>query len=461
MASRQSQPRIRATVSSPPQDRITEESLLDFLQQTGLPLVSRLGSLVRRVALTLAVASVVYGGFALAYWPDGWWNARLPWAGALPALAAAPLYFFAWRKARRHNLQGAAQALFLALFLLSALASWPRGAFHAAWYVQPILALLATTCLGVVPGLLLTLFSVVVLLGATLLGDAAPEGLSEVWIHTVSLSALTLASALTGALLHKVLLAALLAIEEQRRKNQDSARALRYRERLLRHAMRVETVGDLAGMVTHQLRNAFQVMMGHVTLAAEEDPTAAARRLGLVGETLRQARPLLDQLMSLAHPDEGEAEAGDLNAWTQAFFARARCVLPGSIRFELAACDQPLPVRLNQRGLEHALWNLAINARHAMPEGGSLTLTTGLENGLAFLAVADTGCGIPLDVQPRIFDPYFTTKAPGEGTGLGLAAVERFVRASQGQIQLRSKPGAGSTFVLFFPVVAAASVRSA
>ncbi len=449
---------------APPQDQLSEESLLDFLQDTGIPLVSRLSSLVQRLTLGLAVASSLYAMVAWIWWEKGLWNPTLPWAGALPALVAAPLYFLAWRKAVAGNLQTAAQALFTALFVLSALATWPRGAFHAAWYVQPILALLATTCLGVVPGLLLTLFAVVVLLTASLCGGeiAGISGIeSELWIHTVSLSALTLASALTGALVHKVLLAALLAVEDQRRKNQDTARALRYRERLLRHAMRVETVGDLAGMVTHQLRNAYQVMLGHVSLAAMGDAVEAQRRLGLVAETLQQSRPLLDQLMSLAHPDEGDPEAGDLNDWVRRFYDRATCVLPSGIRVELALASQVLPVMLNPRGLEHTLWNLAINARHAMPEGGSLTLTTGEQDGLAFLAVADTGCGIEPEVQTRIFDPYFTTKAPGEGTGLGLAAVERFVRASQGHIQLRSKPGAGSTFVLFFPIHAAVTTRSA
>lgn len=438
--------------------------MLEFLQDTGLPLVSRLGTLVRRATLGLGLLSASYGCLALVIWPDGLWNALLPWGGALPALAAAPLYFVAWRKAERSNLQGASQLLFLALFVLSSLASWPRGAFHVAWYVQPILALLATTCLGVVPGLLLTLFAVIVLLtasqfGGNPLGLVAPQ--PDLWIHTVSLAALTLASALTGALVHKVLMAALLAVESQRRKNVDSARALRYRERLLRHAMRVETVGDLAGLVTHQLRNAYQVMMGHVSLAGMGEPAEAQKRLELVGEILQHTRPLLDQLMSLAHPDDGDPVACDLNELAASFFERARRVMPSTIRVELARCPQELPVIVSPRGLEHALWNLAINARHAMPEGGSLTLTTGLQDGLAFVAIADTGCGISPELQKRIFDPYFTTKPPGEGTGLGLAAVERFVRSSQGHIHLRSKPGAGATFVLFFPVVPGNAIRSA
>jgi signal transduction histidine kinase len=443
--------------------RTREESLLDFLQGTGLPLVARLGWVLRRLALVLAVVSFCFGALATLLWDGGWWSAALPWSGGLPALVAAPLYFAAYRLAPA-RLHAAAVAMFGALFCLSTLASWPRGAFHPAWYVQPILALAATCCLGVVPGLLLALVAVVAMLSASLTGASAVPGAgleSDLWVHTASLAALTLASALTGVLVHKVLVAALRAAEAQRRKNLESARALRYREKLLRHAMRVETVGDLAGLVTHQLRNAFQVMIGHVAHGAEKENADPAGQLTLIGETLQKAAPLLDQLMSLAHPEDGAPEESDLNAEIAAFFERARCVFPARIRLEMALCERTLPVLLSRRGLEHCLWNLASNARHAMPDGGTLTLTTGLHDGLAFVAMADTGCGIPLEVQRRIFDPYFTTKPPGEGTGLGLAAVERFVRASQGHIQLRSKPGAGATFVLFFPVTQAATVRSA
>src|SRR5262245_31497283 len=308
--------------------QLSQESLFDFLQSTGLPLVSSLGSVLRRAALALGCVSVGFGLVALLLWPHALWDAALPWAGALPGFAAAPLYFVAWRLAGRQRMQGAALAFFAALFCVSALASWPRGAFNAAWYVEPILALLATCCLGVVPGLVLTLFAVTCVLTSPLARQETLDGAlsSQLWAHAASLSALTLASALTGVLVHKVLLAALEAIESQRQQNRHSVRALRHREKLLRHALRVETVGDLAGLVTHQLRNAFQVMLGHVSLGAMNGVEDLARRLDLVGETLQRSRPLLDQLMSLAHPDEGVPEAGDLNAWAAAFFERAQRV---------------------------------------------------------------------------------------------------------------------------------------
>ena len=113
-------------------------------------------------------------------------------------------------------------------------------------------------------------------------------------------------------------------------------------------------------------------------------------------------------------------------------------VLPATIEVGFGPSEEPLQVRVDPRGLEQALWNLAINARHAMADGGTLQLRTGVDDGYAFVSVADSGPGIPEDIQRRIFDPYFTTKPRGQGTGLGLAAVDRFVRGSRGRVRLES-----------------------
>lgn len=429
--------------------------MFDFLSTTGLPLVSSLASSVRLTASLLAVVGGAYGVFALLWLPDGWWNAELPWSGALPSLAATPFYVLAWSCARQERIQAAGKALFTALFLLSMLATWPRGAFCPAWYMQPFLALMATCSLGVVPGLSATLLVVAAMLAA---GFAAPQdALSSVlapdlWTHTLSLAAVTLASALAGAMLHKLLLAALLAAEAQRLANYDSRRALRYRERLLRHAMRVETVGDLAGMVSHQLRNTFQILGGHVAFGISGDDGERNQRLLAIGRTLEDSRPLLDQLMTLAHTDEGRAEPVDLGEVVEQFCAQAHLVMPSSIALEHRRSPQSLPAFLNPRGLEHALWNLVINARQAMPHGGRIVVATAADGGCARVEVSDSGTGIPPEIQSRIFDPYFTTKPPGQGTGLGLAAVTRFMRASSGAIQLESSSEQGTRFSLAFPL---------
>lgn len=439
-------------------ERHGDDSLLELLQASGLSVVSRLGASMRVVALGLAAASSAYALIAFALWPESLSSAHAPFGGALPAAVAAPFYAMAWRAARRERLQACGHYLFVALLSFSLLASWPRGAFYPGWYAQPILALLASCCLGIVPGLTMALVGVAAMAIAPLAVEQAllPGIEADRGRHSTSLMALTLGSALTGVIVHKVLVASLQLGEARRQKQLEHERALRYREKLLRHALRVETVGDLAGLVSHQLRNAFQVMLGHVALQAMDGEEKSGERLRLVGETLEQARPLLDQLMALAHPDDGVVQLGDLNEWVARFFDRARRVVPSSITVRFEPTPESLPVQLDPRGLEHALWNLVINARHAMPEGGVIRLATERIGETAVLAVADSGCGMSEEVKQRIFDPYFTTKPVGQGTGLGLTAVERFVRASQGTVVVDSEQGKGATFRLSFPLARAA-----
>lgn len=432
---------------------LSEESLFGFLTSTRLPVVSSLSALIRWVSLGLGCACAVLAMGSLTLAEHGFWSARLPWSGALPAIAAAPFFFAAWFQWRNNRLQRAATLLFVALFTLTILANWPRGIFSPAWYVHPVLCLVATISLGVTPGLGLTLLAVVALLLATMatkldVADVAPL---HVWEHSTSLAAVVLASALSGAIINRLVFLALMTAESQRRKNFESSRALRHREKLLRHALRVETIGDLAGMVCHQLRNTFQVLMGHVTMANLADDAERTRRLNLIEQTLGQARPLLDQLMRMAHPDDGSPTSCDIKEILRQFHQQAELVLPGSVRITCELPEEAAPVLLDPQGLNHALWNLVINARQAIAGDGSILLRAGVEAHQVWVEVGDTGCGMTPDVQNRIFDPYFTTKPPGQGTGLGLTAVARFVRSSSGLIQVESTVGKGTTFRLRFP----------
>ena len=129
-----------------------------------------------------------------------------------------------------------------------------------------------------------------------------------------------------------------------------------------------------------------------------------------------------------------------------------RRVLPANIHLELATPSHPVPVVLNPQGLEHALLNLVINARQAMGEGGEIRLRLKLLDRTAVLEVEDTGSGIPDYQLTEVFKPFFTTKASGVGTGLGLATVQRFVTSSNGEVKVSSQLGVGTTFSLEFPV---------
>jgi signal transduction histidine kinase len=289
--------------------------------------------------------------------------------------------------------------------------------------------------------------------------DLGPMAGPDVWVHAISLSAVTLASALAGSIVNRLVFMALMTAERQRRKSFDTSRALRHREKLLRHAMRVETVGDLAGMVCHQLRNTFQVLLGHVTMGSMSGDDERQRRLVLIEEALQQSQPLLDQLMRMAHPDEGTSMSCDLAEVLRQFHKQAALVLPGCVQLTVEVPSEVPPVLLNPHGIVHALWNLIINAKQAIDGDGAITLRCGSDRHQVWIEVADSGDGMPVEVQERIFDPYFTTKAIGQGTGLGLTAVARFVRGSNGLIQVESETGRGTTFRMRFPK--ATGVRSA
>jgi signal transduction histidine kinase len=442
--------------------QLSQESIFGFLTSTRLPVVSSLALLIRWVSLALAIAATAYGIGCLAFAENGFWTVNLPWSGALPALASAPVFLAAWFGWRSQRLQHAAVLLFIALFTLTILANWPRGAFSPAWYLQPVLALLATTCLGVIAGLTMTMLAVTALLLGTWCNpgqDLGPMAGPDIWVHATSLSAVTLASALAGSIVNRLVFMALMTAERQRRKSFDTSRALRHREKLLRHAMRVETVGDLAGMVCHQLRNTFQVLLGHVTMGSMSDDEERQRRLGLIEEALQQTQPLLDQLMRMAHPDEGTSVPCDLSEVLRQFHKQAELVLPGCVQLTVEVPSEMPAVLLNPHGIVHALWNLIINAKQAIDGDGAITLRCGSDRHQVWIEVADSGDGMPAEVQERIFDPYFTTKAIGQGTGLGLTAVARFVRGSNGLIQVESEIGRGTTFRMRFPK--AVGVRSA
>lgn len=451
-------PTIGALRASSP---LSERSLFDFLTSTRLPVVSSLSTVIRWMSLGLATACALFGIACLSIAEDGWWSAQLPWSGALPPLVAAPLFFAAWIDWRRQRLQRAATLVIVALFALTMLANWPREPLSPAWYLYPVLSLVATTSLGVIPGLSLTLAAVSSLLLATQFHGGEPEQMPAQWVHAASLAAVTLASALAGAILNRLVFLALVAAEAQRRKNFESSRALRHREKLLRHALRVETIGELAGLVCHQLRNTFQVLMGHVTMGNLADDAERMRRLGMIEETLQQAKPLLDQLMHLAHPEEGRIAVCEVAEVVRQFHAQARLALPGSIELTCEIADGSPSAMLDRYGLVHALWNLVINARQAIQGNGTIALRCGADEQQVWIEVADTGCGMPWEVQQRIFDPYFTTKPPGQGTGLGLTAVARYVRGSNGVIQVDSEPGRGTVFRLRFPRAGAVRSRTA
>lgn len=227
----------------------------------------------------------------------------------------------------------------------------------------------------------------------------------------------------------------------------------------LRHSQRRETVGSLAGGVAHDVNNQLTVVLGQLELCTEmlgegNPASAYVKRAHFAAERCAEVtRALLSYSRSAVATQQS---AVDLNALLRSVGGLLGRVLGGRIELTLDL-DPELPGVLGHASqLEQVVVNLAINARDAMPEGGTLAFRTrrGAEPGWVEVSVVDTGAGMGPEVQARIFEPYFTTKAPGKGTGLGLVMVYGMVKGHGGHVEVESAPGRGTTFTLHLPAQA-------
>ncbi len=241
-------------------------------------------------------------------------------------------------------------------------------------------------------------------------------------------------------------------------------------EARLRQAQKLEAVGQLTGGVAHDFNNLLQVVLSGLTLVERtEDPERRAHLLDSVRRAAQRGGELTKRLLTVARRQSLRPEAIDLGAWLDDGAGELLTrTLRGDIRTELRVQPDLPPVQADPDELELAVLNLAVNARDAMPGGGTLTITAGplVLDGLTDpdglcgrfvrLSVADTGTGMSEAIQARVFEPFFTTKGVGQGTGLGLAQVYGFARQSGGGVRLRSRPGQGTTVSILLPVSDAA-----
>ena len=250
--------------------------------------------------------------------------------------------------------------------------------------------------------------------------------------------------------------------------------ALRNSEAQLRQALKMEAVGRLAGGVAHDFNNVLTAIFGYVDLLldamdpsdqrradAEEIKRAAGRAAGLTRQLLAFSRKQILQPRRVSLNDV-VANIHGLISKLVGTDVDVRVESDGT------ACD----VIADPSQIEQVLMNLAANARDAMPLGGRLTISTASETvgpddaaslaGLTpgqfvRLTVTDTGDGIPASVRPHIFEPFYTTKEQGKGTGLGLATVYGIVKQSGGWIYLNEAPEQGASFSIFLPCAGATS----
>ncbi|MBA3938479.1 MAG: response regulator [Planctomycetes bacterium] len=228
----------------------------------------------------------------------------------------------------------------------------------------------------------------------------------------------------------------------------------------LRQAQKMEAVGQLAGGIAHDFNNLLTVISGygeiHLASIAVGDPrrVQVEHILAAAGRAARLTR----QLLAFSRRQVLLPRLVDLNVLVRDLYRMLRRLLDTRIAVELQLCDQPCIVHADPSQLEQVLLNLAVNARDAMPDGGTLTLATARRDAIpdqpgdwVRLSVRDTGIGMDAETRGRIFEPFFTTKEVGKGTGLGLATVYGIVMQSGGHIGVDSAPGAGAAFTILLP----------
>jgi signal transduction histidine kinase len=239
------------------------------------------------------------------------------------------------------------------------------------------------------------------------------------------------------------------ALADLNRASAERARA----EEMLRQSQKMEAVGQLTSGVAHDFNNLLTIVLGNLDRAARmvaEHPQLASA-IGNATQGAERAAKLTDQLLAFARKQPLRPEAHDLSALVRDMDELLRRSVGNHVEVHLDLAEGLPPVKVDRNQTENAILNLAINARDAMPAGGTLRLTTGLEDGQVTLTVRDAGDGMTPEVLARAVEPFFTTKPLGEGTGLGLSQVYGFVKQSRGDMELASAPGEGTTVLLRFP----------
>jgi CheY-like chemotaxis protein/nitrogen-specific signal transduction histidine kinase len=240
-------------------------------------------------------------------------------------------------------------------------------------------------------------------------------------------------------------------------------------EQALIRSQRLESLGQLTGGVAHDFNNLLTVVLGNVSLmkmAPGAGAQATEESLNEIERAAKRAADLTRQLLAFARRQPLLPRVVDLCSSVASAEPMLRRVVGEGPQFRVVRASEPCLANVDPVQIETALLNLCINARDAMPPGGTLIIeigTTVLDEHYTradgdvapgryvFIAVSDTGRGIAPEHLPRLFEPFFTTKAPGEGTGLGLSMVYGFVKQSGGHVKVYSEVGRGTAVKMYFP----------
>jgi PAS domain S-box-containing protein len=241
-------------------------------------------------------------------------------------------------------------------------------------------------------------------------------------------------------------------------------------ERQFLQAQKMEAVGQLAGGIAHDFNNVLTAILGYSELLLDRlrDDEELADDVEEIKKAGDRASRLTRQLLAFSRKQVWAPQVLDVNGVLADLHKMLGRIIGEDVRLEITGAPRLDPVKVDPSQIEQVVVNLAVNARDAMPKGGTLTITTrnveldrafvqrhagAVEGKYIAITVQDSGCGMTADVLAHVFEPFFTTKPVGKGTGLGLATVHGIVKQSGGYITIDSAPGAGTAVTTYLPSV--------
>lgn len=240
-------------------------------------------------------------------------------------------------------------------------------------------------------------------------------------------------------------------------------------EERIRHSQKMEAVGQLAGGMAHDFNNLLNVILANLDILEMKlkDSEDLMKRVRSAQDAIQRGVEINKRLLAFSRKQALNPESCDVNRVLRDFVPILDRIKTEKVEIEYEIADEKTICDIEKTGLENALLNLALNARDAMPEGGKIFISTGfVRNGdtigpkisgleakdYFLVSVTDTGTGMDDLTKARIFDPFFSTKGGGKGTGLGLTMVYGFVKQSNGFLKVITAPEFGSSFLIFLPV---------
>jgi PAS domain S-box-containing protein len=219
----------------------------------------------------------------------------------------------------------------------------------------------------------------------------------------------------------------------------------------LRQAQKMDSIGKLAGGIAHDFNNLMTAVMGYSDLLLLDSAGADRDKVAAIRDSAVRASDLTRQLLAFSRRQILQTREIDLRDVVEKMDTLLRRVIGAEVRLQTLFGSEPVIVRADQTQLEQVVMNLAVNARDAMPGGGTLTIAVLTDGDTAVLSVMDDGVGMDRETQAQIFDPFFTTKPLAESSGLGLSTVHGIVGQSGGTLVVDSEPGLGATFTIRLP----------